>query len=129
MNTKVSLRLACDAIIKLDQLWAQAHKDLDLKIIEDILSDDYQQIQTDGSIIGKQALLASYGSGNRQWEVAVSSHHQVQFSGDLAILVGRWRGKGINNEKEFDYSARFISIYRLENGIWKMIHDQSAPVD
>jgi len=116
-------------IIKRDLEWAQAQKDLDLKLIDDILSEDYQQIQDDGSSIGKSELLSSYGSGNRQWIIAESSDHQVQFSGDLAILIGRWRGKGINTGKEFDYSARFISIYRLENDSWKMIHDQSVPID
>ena len=116
-------------IIERDLEWAQAHRDLDLKLIEDILSEQYQQIQDNGSSIGKSELLESYGSGNRQWDIAESSGHQVQFSGDLAILIGQWRGKGINTGEEFNYSARFISIYRLENGSWKMIHDQSALID
>ncbi len=116
-------------IIERDLEWAQAHKDLDLKLIDDILSADFQQIQGDGSSIGKSELLSSYGSGNRQWIIAESSDHQVQFSGDLAILIGRWWGKGINTGEEFDYSARFISIYHLEGGSWKLIHDRSAPID
>lgn len=129
MNNKDHLQLARDLIIKRDLEWAQAHRDLDLKLIEDILSEGYQQIQDDGSSIGKSELLASYGSGNRQWNIAESSDHQVQFSGDLAILIGRWRGKGINTGEKFNYSTRFISIYRFEDGSWKMIHDQSAPID
>ena len=126
MNNKVSLHLSCNAIIKLDQLWAQAHKDLDLKIIEDILSDVYQQIQADGSILDKQDLLDSYSSGVRFWEIAESTDHHVQVINNLAIMFGRWWGKGVNAGENFDYRARFLSIYRLEASGWKMILDLSV---
>jgi len=72
MNNKDHLQLARDLIIKRDLEWTQAHRDLDLKLIEDILSEGYQQIQDDGSSIGKSELLASNGSGNRQWDLAES---------------------------------------------------------
>ena len=114
-----------DQVIQHELTWAQGHKELNLTSIEEILSDDYQHVQPDGSIIGKTELLESYGSGLRYWEIAESSDHHLHLADDLAILIGRWRGKGVNSGIPFDYTARFIAIYRLEDGIWKLIHDRS----
>ncbi len=122
MNTDQAL---VQQIINLDQEWAQAHLTLDLGSIANILSDDFQQIQADGSITDKRELLDSYASGNRVWEIAQSTNHQVQIWGELAIVFGNWKGKGVNNGNSFNYRARFISIYRLEIDDWKMVLDRS----
>ena len=114
-------------VIQRDLEWAQAHLELDLEIIEQILSEDYQQRQPDGTYIGKKELLTSYGSGNRHWEVAESTDHHIQIDKNVAVVIGRWRGIGINNGERFDYRARFLSIYKLENGSWRMILDISMP--
>jgi hypothetical protein len=115
-------------VIDCDLRWAQAHRDLDLKIIEEILSEKYQQIQADGSSISKEELLSSYRSGERLWEVSESSDHKVRISGDLAIMIGRWRGVGFNQGERFDNSARFLTIYELVDGIWKMLLGISVPI-
>lgn len=114
-------------VIQRELDWAQAHVDLDLPIIEQILSEEYQQRQSDGTFIGKKELLTSYGSGDRYWEVAESTNHHVQIDKNLAVVIGRWRGIGINTGERFDYRARFLSIYKLENKSWRMILDASIP--
>jgi ketosteroid isomerase-like protein len=115
-------------VIQRDLEWARAHRDLDLAAIGDIMSEDYQQRQPDGSFNGRAEILSTYQSGNRFWEVAESSGHHVHLAGNHAIVFGNWRGKGINTGKAFDYSARFLSIYRLEDGVWRMILDQSISI-
>jgi len=102
--------------------------DLELDVIAEIASEDYRQRQVDDTTIGKTDLLASYGSRKRRWEVADSTDHQVQIDNDLAIIIGRWHGVGINTGERFNYRTRFISIYRLENESWRMIYDLSIPV-
>ena len=116
-------------VIQRDQAWAKAHLDLDLDVISEIASEDYRQRQADGTYIGKHELLTSLGSGKRYWEIAKSTDHHIQVDNDLAIVIGRWLGKGINNGEQFDYSARFFSIYKLEAESWKMILDVSIPED
>lgn len=114
-------------VIQRDLAWAQAHLDLDLVAIEQILSDNFQQRQLDGTYKSKADLLSSYSSGNRSWVTANSTDHHVQLAGSLAILIGRWFGKGINSGKSFNYAARFLSIYQIEGETWKMILDVSIP--
>ena len=115
------------AVIQQDLNWARAHLELDVDRINEIMSDDYQQRQADGSILDKAKVLASYQSGKRIWDIAEPTDHHVQISGQLAIVIGRWRGKGVNHDQAFDYHARFLSIYRLEDQVWRMIFDQSIP--
>jgi ketosteroid isomerase-like protein len=115
-------------IIDVERAWAAAHLNLDLDQIEEILSEDYRQIQPDGSLLGKDELLASYKSGLRSWEIAESDEFEIRLLGNTALLIGRWRGKGDNNGHVFDYQARFLAVYQLEDGRWKLISDVSVPL-
>lgn len=117
-----------EQVIQRELEWTKAHRDLDLAVIQEILSEDFQSLQPEGSHRGKAELLKSYGSGNRSWEIAESTHHHVLITGELAVLVGRWRGKGVNTGEAFDYQARFFSIYRNEAGVWRMILEYSLPI-
>jgi ketosteroid isomerase-like protein len=115
-------------IIEVEKSWSAAHLNLDLGLIEEILSENYRQIQPDGSLIGKDELLASYRSGLRSWVIAESDELEIRLLGDTALMIGRWRGKGVNNGHEFDYQARFLAVYHLEEGRWKLISDVSIPL-
>lgn len=108
--------------------WARAHLELDLDTIEHILSDGCRQIQADGSFIRKDQLLTSYRSGGRRWEIAESSDHDIQIFDDVAILLGRWTGKGVNAGEKFDYTAGFLAVYILEYGYWKLHLELSIPL-
>ena len=116
-------------VIAREQAWTEAHRRLDLKAMEDILSEEFIKLQADGSILDKPGLLASYQTGERSWEIAESTEHIVRMRGDCAILIGRWRGKGVNHGQRFDYEARFTSVYVFEQGDWRMITEHSVSLD
>lgn len=128
MSIKDPLPSAERAVLAVEERWVEAHRTLDLQIIETILSAEYRQIQADGSVIGKSDLLASYRSGQRHWQIAQSDELEVFLQGETAWVLGRWRGKGSNAGKAFDYRARFLAIYRLEGGDWKLAADVSVPM-
>ena len=116
-------------ITAVEQAWTAAHRNLDLDMIENILSDQYRQVQSGGKVIGKEEFLDSYRSGSRKWEIAESDQYEIRLLGDIALLIGRWRGKGENNGQAFDYSARYLAVYHLEGGGWKLVSDISVPID
>jgi ketosteroid isomerase-like protein len=115
-------------IIAVEQAWVKAHREMDLDTLENILSDNYRQIQAGGRVIGKKDLLASYSSGLRKWEIAESDQYEIRLMGETALLIGRWRGKGENQGEKFDYTARFLAVYQLEGSEWKLISDVSIPL-
>ena len=117
-----------EEVLDTEHRWAEAHLEMNLDTIEEILSNDFRQIQQDGSFINKDQLLASYRSGERKWVVAESSDHTIQVFGDIAILQACWTGKGENAGTCFDYKARFIAVYVYEDQAWKLHLEQSIPL-
>ncbi len=115
-------------IISAEQAWVAAHRDLDLEPLENILSDQYRRVQSDGIVIGKEELLNSYRTGLRKWEIAESDQYEIRLLENVALLIGRWQGKGENQGKKFDYSARFLAVYQLDGGHWKLVSDLSIPL-
>ena len=118
-----------EKVIATERRWVKAHLELGLDTLARIVSNGYRQIQADGSVIGKEALLESYHSGDRKWEVAESDEYDVRLYGETAVLIGRWRGVGENAGERFDYWARFAAVYVLEQGNWKLAADVAVPVD
>ena len=116
-------------VLETEQAWTQAFLNGDLVTLEKLMDEDYRQIQPDGSVQTKAEVLATFDGGERSWEIAKSDEHSVQRYGDVAILTGRWRGKGINHGEAFDYSARFVSVYVKRPAGWRMVSDQSTPIE
>ena len=120
---------AIQAVIATERRWVEAHRQLDLDTLAEIMADDYTQIRSDGSVINKAQALASYASSNRYWDFAVSDQYQVKIYGNTAILVGRWIGRGQNADEAFDYAARFLAIYVKTPSGWKLTADQSTSIE
>ena len=116
------------SVFAVEERWVEAHRTLDLQAIEAILSNEFRQIQSDGTVIGKRELLASYRSGTRHWEVARSDELELSIQGETAWLIGIWHAKGSNAGEAFDYRARFLAIYQMEAGDWKLAADVSTPI-
>ena len=117
-----------EEILATELRWANAHLEMDIETISEIMSESYRQVQDDGSVIGKDQVLESYGSGDRFWEIAESTEHDIQIHGNVAIVIAKWRGKGVNAGEKFDYTARFVSCYVIENGKWKLNFDMSTAI-
>ena len=120
---------AHDEILRVERRWVQAHLDLDLDTLEKIMADDYIQIRSDGSVAGKAETLASYQSGARSWNIAISDEYDLRVIGDIDLLVGRWKGRGLNAGKSFGYQARFMAVYTHRNGQWYLLADQSTVIE
>ena len=117
-----------EEVLQAERAWVEAHRQLDLAAIERLMGEDYTIIRPDGSVIGKSEALASYASGTREWESAESDQYQVRLYGETAVLIGRWRAKGINAGQSFDYAARFTAVYVKRDGRWQLVNDQSTPI-
>jgi hypothetical protein len=115
-------------VLATEKAWVQAHLDLDLKVLDRVLADEYLAVGSQGEIIDKTQTLASYGSGERHWEVAEGDEYLVHLYNETAVVYGRWRGVGINHGQPFNYMARFISVYVHQEGRWQMVSAQSTPI-
>ncbi len=107
---------------------AQAHLQMDLNKIDDLLHSEYTILQPGGEIDNKGAVLASYQRGTRRWDSATVADLDVTVSGNLALVSGLWTASGQNGQDLFDYFARFLSMWRKESGQWQNIAYQSTEI-
>ena len=107
---------------------AQAHIQMDLNKIDDLLHSDYTILQPGGDIENKAAVLASYQQGSRHWDSAAAADLDVTVSGNLALVSGLWTATGQNGQDPFDYSARFLSMWRKDSDQWQNIAYQSIEI-
>lgn len=116
-------------VISAEQRLAAAHLTLELDEFNELFHQDYVILQPGGRVETKAEVLASYASGERYWEIAEVDQMEVRLYGDTAVVIGRWRGRGVNGDERFDYSARFSSIWlRNEDGQWQNVVSQSTEI-
>jgi len=107
---------------------SEAHLHLDLETIERLLHPDYVIIQPGGKLETKREVLDSYRTLDRNWDFAQVDQLNVLLRGDVAIVVGRWQASGQHGPEQFDYAARFLSIWVKEDGYWQNIAYQATEI-
>ena len=117
-----------ESIAAAEQAIAAAHLTLDLAVIERLYHPDFILVQPDGTIEGKADVLASYARGEREWTHAEVDRLSVRVTGDTGIALGRWRARGTNRGADFDYAARFLSVWARADGAWRNIAYQSVEI-
>ena len=88
----------------------------------------YIQIDAGGRAVSKEQVLESFRPGGRGWDEAHSDDRDVRIYGNTAVVIGRWRARGINAGQPFDYAARYVSVWVKSDGEWRMVSDQSTPI-
>ena len=115
-------------VLRAEREWLSAHLRLDVLALERLMAPDYVQIDGAGRIVDKEEVLASFRSGERNWAEAHSDDHGVRVYGDVAVVVGRWRARGTNAGRAFDYAARYVAVWARHEGEWRMVSDQATPI-
>lgn len=115
-------------VMAVERAWAEAHLHGDFETIARLMADDFLKIEADGSVSDRAMTLANYTLETRAWEKAEGDEYIVRVYGDIALVVGRWTARGINNGKHFGYAARFLSVYAKRDGEWKMVAEQSTEI-
>lgn len=107
---------------------AAAHLSLDGAVIEKLLHPDFVNVAANGVVEGKDEVLASWRAGERHWDVAKVDGLDVRVAGATAIVAGRWRSSGTNRGVQFDYDARFMSVWVREEGRWLNLAYQAVEI-
>lgn len=116
------------AVLAAERAWTDAHLQSDFAVLARMMAADYRRIESDGSMHDREAVLAAYRPDRRHWDYAAGDEYDVRIYGDVALVIGRWTARGVNNGETFDYAARFLSIYIRRAGRWQMLAEQSTPL-
>jgi len=120
--------LGIEQVRTAEEQLAAAHVRMDVDLIDELLHPDYIIIQPGGIVESKAQVLDSYRSGTRLWELAQSDQMEIRLYGELAVVVGRWQAKGRNGDIDFDYAARFLSVWVRQAGRWMNLTSQSTEI-
>jgi ketosteroid isomerase-like protein len=115
-------------VLQVERAWVEAHRRVDVAAIEQLMADDYTRIEPDGRVTGEAEVLVTYTPETRHWDLAEGDDYQVRIYGHTALVIGRWRARGVNNGQPFDYVARFLSVYVRRAGRWQMVAEQATPI-
>ena len=119
--------MAVEEVLRAERGWVSAHLRLDVPVLERLMAPDYLQIDGSGRLVDREEVLASFRAGERNWdEEAHSDDHRVRVYRDVAVVVGRWRARGTNAGRAFDYAARYAAVWARHEGEWRMVSDQAT---
>ncbi len=115
-------------LMNMEKKWAEAGKANDPSALQTMLSDNFVNLDSDGTVHSKTETLARMK--NAKWETNEVSDMRVTETGKTAIVSGVWRGKGTDsNGKAVDASERFVDTWQqMPDGKWQCIASASAPM-
>jgi ketosteroid isomerase-like protein len=115
------------AVLQLEQQWAEAQRDGKPDVVAPMLADDFITIGTDGKLTGKKELLAHLDRGD--WEQNEISDVKVIVHGDTAVATGLWTGKGMMGTRRIDLHERWTDTWvRTSTGQWQCLASQQTEI-
>lgn len=128
MSGQAEATSSVEKVLRAEREWLLAHLRLDVEALDRLMAPEYVQIDSRGRAVSKKQVLESFRSGGRGWDEAHSDEHDVRVYGNTAVVIGRWRARGINAGQPFDYAARYVSVWVKSDREWRMVSDQSTPI-
>jgi ketosteroid isomerase-like protein len=114
-------------IVALENAWSRASKAKDLKVLDQILDDDFISVDADGRLMIKAEILReAQQSGVRQVVISSTAAH---VHGNTVIVTGLYEKKGVVQAKPFIRRGRFVDTWLQRGGRWVAIASLSTPIE
>jgi ketosteroid isomerase-like protein len=110
----------------LENAWNHALEVKDVKALDMLLANTFVSVDIDGSVASKGEFLASIKSPDYQPSQAVTEQSSVQVHGDVAVVVGVFRIKGVAKGKTYVHRERFVDTWVKINGTWQCLATTST---
>ena len=110
----------------LENAWNHALEVKDVKALDMLLANTFVSVDIDGSVASKGEFLASIKSPDYQPSQAVTEQSTVQVYGDVAVVVGIFRIKGVAKGKPYVHRERFVDTWVKINGTWQCLATTST---
>ena len=113
-------------VLGLEKAWNQALEEKNAKALDMILADTFVSIDIDGSVSNKSEFLASIKSPDYHASQAVTEESNVKVYGDVAVVVGVFRVKGMEKGRPYVHRERFVDTWIKSNGKWQCVATTST---
>ena len=116
------------ALIKLENGWADALVRRDVAFLDQILADDFMTTSSAGIVSTKAQIVASLKSGEYKFLSAVLDEIKVRIYGDVAIVTGRNTVKSMREGKDISGQERWTDTWIKRDGRWKCVATHNSTI-
>jgi ketosteroid isomerase-like protein len=111
-------------IVALEHAWNQAEERKDAKALDALLDNSLVYTDYDGTLKTKADFLAGVRALALSPEQQVTESMTAQVYGDVAVVTGVYRVKGINKGKAYLRRGRFTDTWVNHAGNWVCVASQ-----
>lgn len=121
---------AAQEIIEFRNRYIEAEENRDMALLDKVLADDFFALNPQGRLLNKEQQLENLKRPDRTLKVLNPRETQVHFYGDgkVAILTEHVTVDGMDKGKPFGGEYRFLRVFAKQNGEWKVVLAQGAPM-
>jgi len=113
-------------ILTLETAWSQAEQHKDIKVLDELLSDNLVYVEYDGTFMTKAEYLTSRQKASLQPAQVTNESTTVHMYGSSAVVTGVYREKGTSGGKSYEHRGRFTDTWVSEGGVWRCVASQST---
>jgi hypothetical protein len=115
-------------ILALEYAWDQAQERGDSKALSAIFDNSLVFVDYDGQLLTKMDYLARVKSDSTHLQQIVTESMNVQMFDTIAIVVGTYRAKGVENGVPYLRRRRFIDTWMLRGEQWVCVAAQATTI-
>jgi ketosteroid isomerase-like protein len=121
---------AAQEVIEFRNRYIEAEENRDMAFLDKILADDFFALNPQGKLLDKAGQLENLKRPERTLKVLNPRETHVQFyaGGQVAILTEHVTVDGMDKGKPFGGEYRFLRVFAKQNGNWKVVLAQGAPM-
>jgi hypothetical protein len=84
-------------------------------------ADDLAYVHSTGAVEDREQLIEGIGSGRLRYLAIAPSERRVVFAGlEAAIVQGLARIEVLSGDRALEFSARYLAVYGLREGAWRL---------
>jgi ketosteroid isomerase-like protein len=121
---------AAQEVIDFRNRYIEAEENRDTAFLDKILADDFFALNPHGKLLDKAGQLENLKRPDRTLKVLNARETHVQFyaNGQVAVLTEHVTVDGMDKGKPFGGEYRFLRVFAKQNGNWKVVLAQGAPM-
>ena len=113
---------------QVEKKWDTAIVARDIPVLDDILNDDFQFIDSAGNVHSKAEILEGIKSSKATTEPFETEDVQVRVYGTTAILTGRFTQRVIYEGKTYTGQFRYTDVYVKREGSWRAVSAHASRI-
>jgi hypothetical protein len=100
----------------------------DIKELDLLISEEYIGFDPHGNPQDKAMSLEAYSPGAASLDKYEAEEIETRIIGEVGIIMGKGYIHGTYAGCEFEHSVRFIDMYVLRSGAWRLYLSQLTPL-